>query len=150
MLLRKDVKKWLCKACQYPHCGVCGVASDDAVPFGSDEKKEMHKTKKYKRRWICEWCLYPPCGGCGLQRPRATKRKEHQFQLWFCKECWSRSTKETKQERPPCTIAAPALARIHPGPELVLALDRPWPIRPPQVHRLVGPFISAFGIPPLR
>jgi len=116
MLLRKDVKKWLCKACQYPHCGVCGVASDDAVPFGSDEKKEMHKTKKYKRRWICEWCLYPPCGGCGLQRPRATKRKEHQFQLWFCKECWGKTTKKTKQERPPCSDRCPGPGPYPSGP----------------------------------
>jgi len=103
MLLHKNVQQWLCKACQYPHCDVCGVASDETVPFGPDEKEKMHKTKKYKRRWICEWCLYPPCGGCGLQRTRAAKRKEHQFQLWFCKECWGKTTKKAKQEHPPCS-----------------------------------------------
>ena len=54
MLLKKEVKQWLCSACQYPHCDICAVVSDEAVPFGPEEQKEMHKTKDYKRRWICE------------------------------------------------------------------------------------------------
>ena len=105
MLLKKEVKQWLCSACQYPHCDICAKVSDEAVPFGPEEQKEMHKTKDYKRRWICEWCLYPPCGGCGLKRPRAGKRKAVRFHLWFCHDCWSNSkmTKRTKQEHPPCS-----------------------------------------------
>ena len=103
MLLRTEVKRWLCRACQFPHCDVCGVLSDEAVPFGPEDNKKMQKTTDYRRRWICEWCLYPPCGGCGLQRTRASKKQDVQFQLWFCRECFWKSTKRTKQEHPPCS-----------------------------------------------
>ena len=102
MLLHKEVKKWLCKFCQYPLCDVCGIASDEAVPFGPNEKKEMANTKSYKRRYICEWCLYPPCGGCGLPRARSKKIQDLHFQMWFCRECYWKPTTKAEQEHPPC------------------------------------------------
>ena len=103
MLLRTEMKKWLCKACQFPHCDVCGVVSDEAVPFGHKDHKEMKTCKNYERHWICEWCLYPPCGGCGLRRSKNTKNAKRMYHLWFCQTCWGAEVKETTQEHPPCS-----------------------------------------------
>ena len=86
-LLKKDLKTWICSSCQYPHCDMCKVQSDEAVPFGHEERKDMLRTKNYQRRWICEKCLYPPCGGCAKKRPRASKRKALHFRPWKCSAC---------------------------------------------------------------
>ncbi len=61
------------------HCDVCGVVSNEAVPFGHKDHKEMKTCKNYERHWICEWCLYPPCGGCGLRRTRETKNAKRMY-----------------------------------------------------------------------
>ena len=103
MLLDKRGKGWVCKECQFPKCEQCQLPSDKPVPFGQDAKKELAKTKKYQRHWVCEWCLYPPCAGCGLKRPRATKKEEVQFQLWFCQKCWGQGAEKTEQQHPPCS-----------------------------------------------
>ena len=108
MLYNKNIKKWLCRECQYPRCDICTMVSDEAVPFGPEEQKEMESRKKYnkyRRRWICDWCLYPPCGGCGAKRTRATKRKAVHFHLWFCQECWgnNNTAANMKKKHPPCS-----------------------------------------------
>ena len=99
----RNVKIWLCEACQFPKCQLCHLSSDEPVQFGPAAREAMKKTRNYERKWICDWCLYPPCGGCGLQRTRATKRKGVQFELWFCQECWSKKTEKMQQEHPPCS-----------------------------------------------
>ena len=88
---------------QFPHCNVCGVISNEAVPFGHKDHKEMKTCKNYERHWICEWCLYPPCVGCGLRRTTETKRAKLMYHLWFCQTCWGAEVKETTQEHPPCS-----------------------------------------------
>ncbi len=103
-LLRKDVKSWLCKACQFPECTLCHLPSEEPVQFGPQEQKTMaRKGRAYERHWLCEWCLFPPCGGCGLKRTRETKNSKRKFELWFCQTCWSEKMTKAKQEHPPCS-----------------------------------------------
>ena len=112
-LLRKDLKSWLCKACQFPKCELCHLPSEEPVNFGPKEQKTMAKKgRAYERRWICEWCLFPPCGGCGLKRTRETKNSKLKFELWFCQTCWSEKMTPTQRLRQAISLT-PLLVVLH-------------------------------------
>ena len=58
MLLKKEVKQWLCSACQYPHCDICAVVSDETVAFGAKEQKEMQGFVEYCSEFESFWASF--------------------------------------------------------------------------------------------
>ena len=98
MLLFKEVKKWVCKVCQFPKCDECQQPCQEPLPFGPKARSDLEKNKL--KKWICERCLYPPCSGCGLKHSR---KGDLRGKLWFCQQCWDQPAKKTKQKHPPCS-----------------------------------------------
>jgi len=86
----------------------------------------------------------------GFNEQEPLKERNINSSYGFAKSVGARQQKRPSRSIRFAAIAAPALARIHPGPRLILALVLPWPRRRPEVHRLVGLFLSALSIPILR